>query len=167
MLESKSLKGTLDPGLVRRAAALIEASQTIQAPVQQALVHGDLYARHLLLDDQARLCGVIDWGDIHVGHPAVDLSVVHAFLPPAARLAFLQAYGRPVDPGSWRLARFRALFSALAIVLYGKDTGDGPLEAEGRQALVHILADDPESDPPTEPHGRARRRAPHAAPRPA
>ena len=153
MLESTSLKGTLDPGLVGRARALIEASHTIQAPARRALVHGDLYARHLLLDDQARLCGVIDWGDIHVGHPAVDLSVAHAFLPPSARLAFLQAYGHPVDPASWRLARFRALFSALAIVIYGKDTGDTALETEGRQALIHILADDPESDPPTEPLG--------------
>jgi aminoglycoside phosphotransferase (APT) family kinase protein len=153
MLESTSLKGTLDPGLVKRAWTLIQASQTIEAPVRQALVHGDLYARHLLLDDQARLCGVIDWGDIHVGHPAVDLSVVHAFLPASARLAFLQAYGHPVDPASWRLARFRALFSALAIVIYGKDVGDASLETEGRQALVHILSDDPESDPPTEPHG--------------
>jgi aminoglycoside phosphotransferase (APT) family kinase protein len=153
MLESASVKGTLGRGLLQRARALIEASQTIQAPVRRALVHGDLYARHLLLNDQAHLCGVIDWGDIHVGHPAVDLSVAHAFLPPPARLAFLQAYGHPVDPASWRLARFRALFSALAIVIYGKDTGDAVLAAEGRQALVHILADDPESDPPTEPVG--------------
>jgi aminoglycoside phosphotransferase (APT) family kinase protein len=153
MLESTSLKGTLDPGLVQRARALIGASATIQAPARRALVHGDLYARHLLLDDQARLTGIIDWGDIHVGHPAVDLSVAHAFLPPSARLEFLQAYGHPVDPGSWRLARFRALFSALAIVIYGKDTGDAALETEGRQALIHILADDPESDPPTEPVG--------------
>jgi hypothetical protein len=82
----------------------------------------------------------------------VDLSVAHAFLPPTARPAFLQAYGHPVDPASWRLARFRALFSALAIVIYGKDVGDASLETEGRQALVHILSDDPESDPPTEPH---------------
>jgi aminoglycoside phosphotransferase (APT) family kinase protein len=153
MLESASLKGTLATDLSKRARALIEASRTIQAPSQRALVHGDLYARHLLLDEQARLCGVIDWGDIHVGHPAVDLSVAHAFLPPPARLAFLQAYGHPVDPATWRLARFRAMFSALAIVIYGKDTGDQALEAEGRQALVHILADDPESEPPTEPHG--------------
>ena len=153
MLESASVKSGMDPGLVRRARALIEASQTIQAPVRRALVHGDLYARHLLLNDQAQLCGIIDWGDIHVGHPAVDLSVAHAFLPPSARLAFLQAYGHPVDPASWRLARFRALFSALAIVIYGKDTGEAALETEGRQALVHILSDDPESDPPTEPQG--------------
>ncbi|MCH7839494.1 MAG: phosphotransferase [Planctomycetes bacterium] len=38
------------------------------------LVHRDLYARHMLVDDDGRPCGVIDWGDVHVGDPAIDLS---------------------------------------------------------------------------------------------
>lgn len=38
-------------------------------------VHGDLYACHLLIDDSRDLAGVIDWGDVHLGDPALDLSV--------------------------------------------------------------------------------------------
>src|SRR5207342_2307898 len=52
------------------------------APVGR-VVHGDLYARHVLVDDDAAACGVIDWGDIHLGDPAVDLALAHGFLPPA------------------------------------------------------------------------------------
>jgi len=123
------------------AHALIAASADIQAPAARAVVHGDLYARHLLCDEAGRLCGVIDWGDVHLGHPAVDLSVAHGFLPPDARLAFLAAYGRHVDAETWRLARFRALFSALAIIDYSGKVGDADLEREGRRALDHVLAE--------------------------
>ena len=35
-------------------------------------VHGDLYARHLLVGDDRALCGIIDWGDLHCGDPALD-----------------------------------------------------------------------------------------------
>ena len=50
--------------------ALDVPSRADFAPV---FVHGDLYSRHLLVDDAGRPCGVIDWGDCHVGDPAVDL----------------------------------------------------------------------------------------------
>jgi aminoglycoside phosphotransferase (APT) family kinase protein len=75
-------------------------------PFELRLVHGDLYARHLLVDGAGDVTGVIDWGDLHLGHPAVDLAIAHLFLPPSAHPAFLDAYG-PVDPQVWRLARFR------------------------------------------------------------
>jgi aminoglycoside phosphotransferase (APT) family kinase protein len=134
------LAGTVPPAEATAARALIAASAGIHAPAGEVLVHGDLYARHLLLDAGARPCGVIDWGDVHVGHPAVDLSLALGFLPPAARPAFLRAYGRTVDPATWRLARFRALWSALAIVGYGRDVGDADLVREGGRALEHACA---------------------------
>ncbi|WP_158542454.1 GTPase HflX [Lujinxingia litoralis] len=36
-------------------------------------VHGDLHPGHLLLDEQARVVGVIDWSEVHLGDPAIDL----------------------------------------------------------------------------------------------
>jgi aminoglycoside phosphotransferase (APT) family kinase protein len=126
-----------DPAAVR---TLIESSARIRAPAVRALTHGDLYVRHLLVDGQRRLCGVIDWGDLHVGNPAVDLSVAYGFLPPAARPAFLQGYGRRMAAPTWWLARFRAVFSALAIVDYGRQVGDADLAREGRVSLVNALA---------------------------
>jgi aminoglycoside phosphotransferase (APT) family kinase protein len=99
-----------------------------------ALVHGDLYGRHVLVDDRGAPCGVIDWGDVHVGHPAVDVSVACSMLPPAAYAAFRAAYG-PIEDAWWRAARFKALFTAVAIVLYGRDVGDASLVAEGTRTM--------------------------------
>jgi aminoglycoside phosphotransferase (APT) family kinase protein len=124
----------------RMLRGLIESSASIRAPAAHVLAHGDLYVRHLLVDPQRRLCGVIDWGDLHVGNPAVDLSVAHAFLPPAARSAFMRAYGRRVPAPTWWLARFRALFSALCILDYGRQTGDADLEREARTSLANAAA---------------------------
>ncbi|HEY5340219.1 MAG TPA: phosphotransferase [Candidatus Aquilonibacter sp.] len=92
------------------------------------VVHGDLYARHLLLDDDNRLCGVIDWGDLHAGLPAVDLSVVHMLVPPRFHGAFFAAYG-PVDERAWHFARARARCHAAFTLEYAQAVGDRALEA--------------------------------------
>jgi len=101
-------------------------------------VHGDLYVRHLVLDAQQALTGIIDWGDTHFGDPAVDLALVYAFLPPAAQAEFWQHYGQ-IDAETQLLARFRALFSCLAIVVYGADIGDRELVSEGLLGLRWLL----------------------------
>lgn len=111
-------------------------------PEPKSLVHGDLYARHLLVDERGRPAGVIDWGDLHYGDPAVDLAFVHGFLPPKARESFLRHYG-PVEEGRWRVARLRALFSALNVLVYGRDVNDEDLVREGRWAVGNLVAGTP------------------------
>lgn len=97
-------------------------------------VHGDLYPRHLLADEQRRLCGVIDWGDVHLGDPALDLSIAFTFLPPAARGTFRAAYGT-IDASTWDRARFRALHYGAVLVGYGADVGDDAIRLAGEYAL--------------------------------
>ncbi len=104
---------------------------------KHVLVHGDLYARHLLLDDANRLCGVIDWGDVHCGHPAVDLSVVHMIVPPRDHAVFFDAYGN-VDEHTWRFARHRARYHASMTLNYGSIIGDEALKTAARTALQFI-----------------------------
>jgi len=106
-------------------------------PRGEALVHGDLYSRHVLVDEAGQPCGLIDWGDLHVGDPAVDLGLAHAFLPPAAHEAFRRAYG-PIDDDVWLRARFRALFHSVAIAWYGDDIGDPDLLREGLTGLGYL-----------------------------
>lgn len=101
------------------------------------LVHGDLYARHMLVDDDGRPCGVIDWGDVHIGDPAIDLSIAHGLLPPEPHAAFRRAYG-PIDDETWRVARFRALYHASVTIPYGHDIGDDDLVREGLTVLCHL-----------------------------
>jgi aminoglycoside phosphotransferase (APT) family kinase protein len=119
---------------------LLERSPTRPPAAEPRLCHGDLYVRHLLVTGGGRLCGVIDWGDVHVGQPAVDLAIAHSFLPPAARPAFLEAYG-PVDPGAWAFARLRALFHAVVLMLYAHEEDDAALLREAGTLLENVLAD--------------------------
>jgi aminoglycoside phosphotransferase (APT) family kinase protein len=111
--------------------------QPVRAPGANTLVHGDLHARQLLVDERGALCGVIDWGDTHLGDRASDLAVAHLFLPARARPAFLAAYGE-VDPATWLLARLRALHVAAATGAYALHTGDAPLLREAHTALEFV-----------------------------
>jgi aminoglycoside phosphotransferase (APT) family kinase protein len=135
-LERLQDKGLLDD--IRPWIEIAEAMASGPPPGGPALVHGDFYVRHVLVDDRGLPCGVIDWGDVHVGDPAGDLAIAHGFLPPAAREAFRAAYG-PIPEDTWRLARFRALFYAVVLLLYGADVGDAALVREARIELRHVF----------------------------
>lgn len=126
---------SLPEGGVEPLLALAERlASTPQSDAPPCWVHGDLYARHLLMDDQHRLCGVIDWGDVHLGDRALDISIAFSFLPPGARELFRNAYS-PIDAATWDRARFRALHYGAVLVSYGSDVGDKALQAAGEYAL--------------------------------
>jgi aminoglycoside phosphotransferase (APT) family kinase protein len=114
--------------LLARAADLDAAAGT---PV---LVHGDLHARHLLVGAAGRATGVVDWGDLCLADPAVDLSLGFAAFSGRAREAFLAAYG-PVD--AERELRARALAVRLAALLarYASVEGSAALLAESLASL--------------------------------
>jgi len=129
-------------GLIEDAAPWL-GPLSMPAPALSATtvpVHGDLYARHLLADARGRLCGIIDWGDLHRSDPAVDLSVLWSFLPASARPPFLRAYGA-VDEGTLLLARQRATFHSVAVAHYASEAGDAPLLVASLAALRHVLED--------------------------
>jgi len=131
--------GVVDGDVVRGLdAALDVAPRTDFAP---AFVHGDLYARHVLVDDAGRASGVIDWGDCHLGDVAVDLSLAHHMLPPDAHDAFRRAYvsqrGVAIDDATWRLARFRAVVHATACLKYAVAAPDVAADM-GREAALTL-----------------------------
>ncbi len=101
--------------------------------VQDTIVHGDVYARHLLIDD-SRFVGVIDFGDIHIGDKAVDLTIVHSFLPKKSHEVFREEYGY-IDAQTWELARLRALYAASILVEYSYDRKDQSLLKESLTTL--------------------------------
>jgi aminoglycoside phosphotransferase (APT) family kinase protein len=74
-------------------AEVFETAQRLPPPTATALLHGDLHLRHLLLEERQQLSGIIDWGDLHLGDPAVDLQLYWSFLPHAGQEAFLAEYG--------------------------------------------------------------------------
>lgn len=111
-------------------------------PSRLAVLHGDLYARHLLVDQRGALAGVIDWGDLHLGDPAVDLSVVHEIVPRGAHDGFFAEYGA-VDERTWRRARWRAIHHAVLVADYGTAIGDTALAEGGLAGLRRIGAFNP------------------------
>ncbi|MHC5012149.1 MAG: phosphotransferase [Planctomycetota bacterium] len=138
---------------------VLDAAAEARAGAPRTLVHGDLYAAHVLVDEAGRPTGIIDWGDVHVGDVAVDLSLAHGFLPPAARSAFLRAYGA-VDEATWHLARFWALHAAVVVLLYAHETSCCAKPAR------HWGTSRPPSSPAAGQRGRAPPTNPEPAPRP-
>ena len=98
-------------------------------------VHGDLYPTHLLMDESGFLCGVIDWGSLHLGDPALDLSIAFTFLPVSAHKDFRQRYGE-ITSDCWNRARFTSIYNGAALLDYGIDTKDIDFIEMGKQALT-------------------------------
>ncbi|NNF41507.1 MAG: phosphotransferase [Phycisphaerales bacterium] len=121
----------------RRALAAARAAARSPERTNLALVHGDFYCRNLLVDTDGRVNGVVDWGDVHLGHPAVDLSIAYTFLPPEAYPVFVSAYGG-IDDATAALARWRAVHYAVILTLYGRDIGDDGLVREGVRTLERL-----------------------------
>lgn len=125
-IASAALDGLLDDGA--------RLGPPTGAPV---LVHGDLHVRHLLLRDGAA-AGVIDWGDVCLADPAVDLALAFAAFAGDARTALLEVYG-PVD--GERELRSRCLAVRLSVFLarYALAQGDAALLEESRQGLARAV----------------------------
>jgi aminoglycoside phosphotransferase (APT) family kinase protein len=101
---------------------------------QRCVVHGDLYARHVLLECGQKAAGIIDWGDVHLGDPALDITIAYMMLPASAHAAFRDAYGG-VDERTWRAARYRALYHAILQIDYGIRENDAGMRGSGTTAL--------------------------------
>jgi aminoglycoside phosphotransferase (APT) family kinase protein len=136
--EKLARAGVSGAGVAQAVATVRHLAETAPHAGPPRLVHGDLYVRHLLLDEARAPCGVIDWGDVHAGDPALDLSLAFTFLPEPARGALLDAYG-PVDDDTLARARFKALFYAATFLEYGRARQDADLVRAGETALRFAL----------------------------
>jgi macrolide phosphotransferase len=85
-------RGTLDvPGPVwRRWQTWIENEGFW--PEQTALVHGDLHPGHILVDDQHRVTGLLDWTEARVADPAQDFVLLVATLGHGPFESLLRSY---------------------------------------------------------------------------
>lgn len=128
-------KGLADVGILKNYINTFKHDTFFDAPM--CLNHGDLYAKHVLLDDNKKLCGIIDWGDLHIGNPAIDFALIHSFAPSQYHQKFKDIYGCIADP-VWELARFRAIYSSAAITNYAVDIKLQALRQEGLQGLQFI-----------------------------
>lgn len=118
--------------------ALLDDAATLPPSSRRAVLHGDLHAAHVLVMDGAAT-GVIDWGDVCVGDPAIDLSIAYGALGGRARTAFLAEYG-PVDAATELRARAIAVNLAATLLAYAADRGLSAVAAECRRALAAAVS---------------------------
>lgn len=80
-------------------------------------VHGDLYAKHVLVNENGMPAGLIDWGDTHIGHPAIDLALGIMIFDKNALRHFLDSYANS-DENIFRVAVFRAFNHSIIAFSY-------------------------------------------------
>ncbi|MGG0718493.1 phosphotransferase [Robertmurraya massiliosenegalensis] len=105
---------------------IIRTLTTVDGPLSdmtKTLVHGDLHIRNMLVNDRGEISAILDWGDVHIGSPAIDLSIVYSFLPLEGRELFFQLYGN-VSEEIKKLARFKAIYTYVLLLLYAHDQED-------------------------------------------
>jgi aminoglycoside phosphotransferase (APT) family kinase protein len=107
-------------------------------------LHGDLHPANVVVSD-GTLSGVIDFGDMCSGDPAVDLAAAWVLLPAGAATRFFDAYAH-ADEAMIRRARGLAALKSLALILIGR-AGERGLPGgkptwgpAGQAALDRVLA---------------------------
>ena len=121
-------------------ARLLRAAEELPVPPgPDVLLHGDLHVRHVLVAG-GRLSGVIDWGDVCVGDPSIDLHLARSLLPPEGRDALIREYG-DVDEERGLRARVLAISLSAMLALYAHDVGHASLLRESLAGLERTLVD--------------------------
>jgi aminoglycoside phosphotransferase (APT) family kinase protein len=119
-----------------------QAGLDVPHAAKPSIIHGDLHPRNILAKDGA-LTGIIDWGDICAGDPAVDLSGAWGlFAEASARKAVLDHYG--ADEAMRVRAMARALY--IGVVLLDSGLVDRPEHAAIGQTILDRVEADMNSD---------------------
>ena len=99
--------------------------------------HSDLHPKNLV-GDGGRLAGVIDWGDLGVADPALDLASAWMLFPPAVHDDLWGAYGG-ISEATRARARGWAVFFGTVLLDTAVDGAD-TFGRIGRQTLERVVA---------------------------
>lgn len=90
-------------------------------------IHGDLYHRHIIVNPtNLSPVGLIDWGDICLSHPAIDLAVGMIFTPDVFE-HFLQSYG-DIDHHIRSTLSMHAFAHSMSFLPYAFEVNKHPLK---------------------------------------
>lgn len=107
---------------------------------KNVLLHGDLHFKNMLVDKNGKVSGIIDWGDVNIGHPALDLNIVYSFLPHYERSNFFEEYGG-VDEETKALARLIAVYIPILIMMQAIEERDETIVDEAKRTINRALTD--------------------------
>ncbi|MFD6096390.1 aminoglycoside phosphotransferase family protein [Nocardiopsis flavescens] len=144
--------GSVGAGAVGADGAGVRAvwEDAVAAPAWEGppvWVHGDLHPANVVVAD-GTLAGVVDFGDLFAGDPAVDLAAAWVLLPAGSAARFFSAYGA-ADGATVRRARGLAVLKCLFLMLMGRNGelglpgGKPAWGPAGRAALDRVLGGDP------------------------
>ncbi len=127
-------------GVIETDATTAAWERSVAAPAwdgRPTWTHGDLLPPNLLVD-HGRLSAVLDFGNLGIGDPAVDVIAAWSVFGEHGRDRFRQALD--VDDATWLRARGLALHQALLIVPYYRDTNPA-FAAMAMRTIDRVLAD--------------------------
>ena len=104
------------------------------------LVHNDLMAEHVLVSPRSGgVSGVIDWGDVVIGDPAVDFAGLYAWFGKHSVEHALADYTGRLGSEGIKRARFLATCLAIHAIALGQELPYDRWVDEGRKALRLIF----------------------------
>lgn len=115
-------------------------SRSESSYVSDCLIHGDLAAEHVLYDATSdSITGVIDWSEVAIGDPAVDLAGVFHWADESFLSAVLSTYRGPTDEATLARARYRAGCRGIGDLVFGIETNRAEYVVAGVRALNFVL----------------------------
>ena len=95
-------------------------------PPFSALIHGDLHPGHLLVDDDGRVTGIIDWTEAEVSDPAIDFVFAYWIFGEKMLRQLLQRYqsaGGRVWPGMVQQIGARQSVMPATVAIFARESG--------------------------------------------
>jgi aminoglycoside phosphotransferase (APT) family kinase protein len=131
--------GTWEP--TRAVRVLFAQARDLEPPSRPPVItHGDLHLRHVLVrPDRPVATGLIDWIDVSLNDPAVDLMIAFTAFDGDARDAFFDAYGEVDDECELR-ARAVGLHLSTLLLEYAVAEGFDDLAIAARAGLSRVAA---------------------------
>lgn len=128
-------EGVLSDTVVSRLFAILDRWPGPPRTEPRTLIHGDLHSRNLLVTPDGRLSGVLDWVDVHRGHPETDLATAFEVLPAGVRETFFDTYG-PVAEETLLRAGWRAIDHLTRAFAGSIERRDESFARASRDALI-------------------------------
>jgi aminoglycoside phosphotransferase (APT) family kinase protein len=134
--EKYFLQAGFEKSLLFKIIALFENLNLTEKT--KVYLHGDLYCRHILVDPISFLpCGLIDWGDVHVGDPGIDLAAGMIFNESAFNV-FKDHYGN-IDSERFALMLFHSFCHSMSFLPYAYEQNKKALKKWAAMVLERTI----------------------------
>ena len=107
---------------------------------RSVLIHADLACEHIFCNpEQGMLTGVIDWGDVTIGDPALDFVGLHWKHGRTFTERVVENYQATIDTAFCRRMDFYLRYNPFSELLYGTYMGSEQFIEQGRANLYAMF----------------------------